>query len=307
MATNKVGFNSYVDIATSMAIQDSDREKLNHIMSKWSPSNRTEKDLETNPPDLLKLEWRKRIEEWQKKWPDGFPPIEDCRSLKELEFSAFFLQYPFVAMSLWNVMQTFYALDRLVCCTSKESLDKIEEWELMPPFDYLEASKVEKRWRSALPNLRKELENSNTGASPLPRVDDLISVVAKRENVLTDSRRSLKESKDGYKRDMLFWRMAGLSSSTVKLEDAQEELRRNLTENLRNFKFLDLMLKEISFAAKWRFSMIDTYLRLDDSHGGGKKVNDRIEDDQLRGMLSVDVVGEVLIFWRSGAEFRFHD
>lgn len=243
MKSPKVGFNSYVDIATCMVIHDSDGKRPQESVSDW-----TETDFETNTPGLLKLEWSKRIKEWQRLYPDRGPPVEDCASLKDLEFHALFLQHPIAAMSLWNVMQTFYALDRFVCCTSKESRDKIAEWESIPLYEYLEASRVEKRWRSSLQNLRKEIKNEESRDALLPRID-------------------------------------GMLIATVKLEDACKELQRSLRENLEGVKLVDLILEQISVAAGRRFSMIDTYLKMDENHNGETNIGDAIEDVAGSGML----------------------
>ena len=100
------------------------------------------------------------IRKWQECLPDSGKPVEET-PLSDLQFSALFLQHPFTAMPLWNVMQRFYALDRLVCATSKESLEKISEWEEMPLFKYLEAGKVEKRWRNSLQELGRGIKESS--------------------------------------------------------------------------------------------------------------------------------------------------
>jgi len=66
-------------------------------------------------------------------------------------------------------MQRFCALDRLVCSSSKETLEKIREWEDMPLFRYVEAGRVEKRWRCSLQALGKEINETNKQAgAPLP-------------------------------------------------------------------------------------------------------------------------------------------
>jgi hypothetical protein len=243
MNSPKVGFNSYVDIATCMAIHDIDSTRPQESVSEW-----TETDFEINTPDPLKLEWRKRIKEWQWLYPDRGPPVEDCASLKDLKFHALFLQHPIAAMSLWNVMQTFYALDRFVCCTPKKSQDKIAEWESMPLFEYLEASRVEKRWRSSLQSLREEIENENSRDALLPRID-------------------------------------GMLLGIVKLEDACKELQRSLKENLKGFKLVDSILEQINVAARRRFSMIDTYLKMDENHHGETNIDNAIEDFRGSGML----------------------
>lgn len=247
MSQPKIGFNSYVDIATCMVFQYSDYEiqqpsgsdrgesvKLQESVSDWTGT-----DFEINTPDLLKSEWANRIEQWRRQFPDGGPPIEDCKSLKDLQFGAFFLQHPIAAISLWNVMQAFYALDRVVCCTSKEAREKIAEWELMPPFAYLEASSVEKRWRKSLVNLSKEINEKN--------------------------------------RDTLLQRIDGIHPGIVKLEDTCGELQRSLRENLKGIKLVDSMLEQTGVAAARRFSMIDTYLKLYENHNGETNIDNAIE------------------------------
>lgn len=245
MSAPKIGFNSYVEIATCMVNEDSDYQRLQQSVPHWgegktqsdSASDWTDTAFEINTPDLLKLEWSKRVEEWQRLYPDGGPPVEDCTSLKDLKFGVFFLQHPIAAISLWNVMQHFYALDRFVCCTSKESRERIAEWESMPPFEYLEASSVERRWRKSLQNLSREIENEE-------------------------------------KRDALSSRMEGMLSSTAKLEDACRELQRSLRENLKGLKLVDLILEQINVAVGRRYSMIETYFKTHEDHNRETNIDD---------------------------------
>jgi len=256
MNSPKVGFNSYVDIAICMVIQDRDFKRLHQSVSAWCESNglqesvsdSTETDFKINTPDPLKSEWSNRIKDWQTLYPDRGPPVEDCTSLKGLQFCVLFLQHPIAAMSLWNVMQTFYALDRFVCCTSEESRDKIAGWESLPPFEYLEAGEVEKQWGDSLQNLRKEIENENNRDALLPRID-------------------------------------GILFGIVKLEDTCIELQRSLKENLKGIKLVDLMLEQISVAAGRRFSMIDTCLKMDENRNGETSIDGVIKNVIGSGML----------------------
>lgn len=260
MNSPKVSFESYVGIATCMVDQDSDCERLQQSVSDWAESTGTlesasdgaETDSEINTPDLLELEWSKRIEEWQKLYPDKGPPVEECTSLKDIQFCTFFLQYPIAGMALWNVIQAFYALDRFVCCTSKELWDKIAGWESMPPFEYLVSSRVEKRWRISLRDLKKEIKEVNHGDN----------------------------------RDVLSPRMIGMHLGTVKLEEAWRELERILKANMKDTKLADSMLEQIHVAYKWRFKMIDTYLKVDDNHNGETSVEDSIHGVTGSGMAS---------------------
>lgn len=286
MNSPTVGFNSYVDIAICMVIQDSDRERLKQSVSRWcgveeaqkSSSDWTVKDFEIHSPHSLRWEWSTRIREWQEQLPDRGQPVEECTSLNNLQFSALFLQHPFAAMSLWNAMQTFYTLDRLVCGTSKESLSRVTEWELMPPFEYLEAPKVEKRWRSSLQELGREIKDGSHEEAPVPQPENLFSGIA-------DIGKGPKTgSKDENKSETLLRRIDGIYLGIAKLENAQGELRRNLRENLKGVKLVDLMLERIVVAARRRFSMIDTYLKTDEHHEVEHHFDDQFDDAQLPGM-----------------------
>jgi hypothetical protein len=272
-----------------MVIQDSDRERLKQSVSTWcgveeaqnSSSDWTVKDLELHSPHSLKLEWTKRIREWQERLPDRGQPVEECTSLNNLQFCALFLQHPFAAMPLWNVMQTFYTLDRLVCGMSKESLSRVTEWESMPPFEYLAAPKVEKRWRSSLQELGKEIKDGSHEDASVPQPENLFSGIS-------DIAKGPKMgSKDENKSEMLLRRIDGIYFAIAKLEDAQGELRRNLRENLKGVKLVDLMLERIVLAAKRRFSMIDTYLKTDEHHEVEHHFKDQFVDAKLQGMQVV--------------------
>jgi hypothetical protein len=291
MSSSKIGFTSYVEIATSMVIQDTDRERLNQSVSKLcgleqrknSTPDFAADDIEIHSPRLLKIEWEKRIREWQELLPDRGQPVEECRSLNDFQFCAFFLQHPFVAMSLWNVMQTFYTLDRLVCGTSKESLDRINEWESMQPFEYLEAPRVEKRWRYSLQELLKSIDNSSHQDATTPQPEDLLSGIS---NIGETMKGGSQDRIKGNTTDTLLRRIDGIYFGISKLENAKRELRRNLRENLKGVRLVDSMLEAIAVAAKRRFSMIDTYLKIDDHHRVASSCPDEPEDVELPGMLA---------------------
>lgn len=291
MSSSKIGFTSYVEIATSMVFQDTDRERLNQSVSKWcgleqgknSTSDFTADDIEIHSPQLLKAEWENRIREWQELLPDRGQPVEECLSLNDFKFSAFFLQHPFAAMSLWNMMQTFYTLDRLVCGASKESLDRVSEWESMQPFEYLEAPRVEKRWRNSLQELVKGIENSSNEDTPMPQSENLFSGLTKVGKALKIGSKGLNKENTS---DTLLRRIDGIYFGISKLENAQGELRRNLRENLKGVKLVDSMLEAFAVAAKRRFSMIDTYLKMDDYHEVEYPFPDESDDAELPGMLA---------------------
>jgi hypothetical protein len=297
MSSPTFGFNSYVDIAICMAIKDSDSERLKQSVSKWcaieearnSASDGTVKDFEVHSPHLLKMEWTKRIREWQDKLRDRGQPVEECTSLNDIQFGALFLQHPFAAMPLWNVMQTFYTLDRLVCGTSKESLDRVTKWELMQPFKYLEAPEVEERWRSSLQELGKEIKDGSHREMLVSQPEDLFFGLA---NVGKAAKADSKERNNDKKSDTLLRRIDGIYFGISKLENAQGELRRNMKENLKGVKLVDLMLERIFLAARTRFSMIDTYLKIDEHHDGASQPGDQLGHAKLPGTLDT-ILGSI--------------
>jgi len=251
-------FESYVEIAVSMANQDSDHESLKQLI--------------------------RNIRKWQECHPDSGKPVEET-PLSDLQFSALFLQHPFTAISLWNVMQRFYALDRLVCATSKESLEKIREWEEMPLFKYLEAGKVEKRWRNSLQELGRGIKESSKQeeASLSPKVN-VLSSFSETRNGLTGIPKAYKE---GIKSETLLRRIDGIHSSITKLDTSLRELRRNLKENLESVDLREGMLKQIEHAARIRYSMIDTYLKMDENMEAGDVIDQESDGSQFSGKLAL--------------------
>jgi len=191
-------------------------------------------------------------------------PLKSAR-LRQVRTCAFVIQHPFAGMSLWNVMQCFYALDRLVCYTSKGFPDKISEWETIPPFEYLEAPKVERRWRTSLQNLRNEIHEENGEDVSEPKKDNMLLAVTKIEATRRGSKAGLEESKNGNQRETLLRRIDGIFSGIAKLENAQSKLRRNFKENLEGVQLVDSMSETIDKAARTRFKMIDTSLTMDDN------------------------------------------
>ncbi|KAL3418151.1 hypothetical protein PVAG01_09866 [Phlyctema vagabunda] len=238
MSSPKIDLKSYVDIAASMALPDSEPKHRERYVPR--PRKQTKKQPtsfswdseghEINDPALLKAVWKERIEYWQELLPSKGSSIEECENLNELQFSTLFFQYPFAAMSLWNVMQAFYALDRL-CCGSYDSL----KWESMPPFQYLEANKVERLWKCSLQSLGNGIKYSSNGANLVQRMHDIFSGIQKFEN-------------------------------------AQSELKRNLISNLKDVKLVEKMLEKIDTASKKRFSMINTYLEVARDNGDSKDI-----------------------------------
>jgi hypothetical protein len=262
-----------------MSIPEGDRKISNSLGSEWRDTTETEKfpsdgihdHVNDNSRALLEKEWSNRIKVWQAETPNCIP-IDECTSLREIRTCAFVIQHPFAGMSLWNVMQCFYALDRLVCYTSKGFPDKVSEWETIPPFEYLEAPRVERRWRTSLQSLRNEIHEENSEDISEPKKDNMLLAVTKIEATRRGSKSGLEESKNGNqkeRRETLLRRIDGIFSGITKLENAQSKLRRNFKENLEGVQLVDSMLEIIDKAARTRFKMIDTSLTMDDhlEHG----------------------------------------
>ena len=288
MNSDKVGLDSYVEIALCMADQDNYQENLKQSVSRYatrtidaeSSTSWSPEEFTIHSPHFLEKEWRDHITEWQGQHPGNGTAVEDT-SLPELQFSMLFLQHPFAAMSLWNVMQRFYALDRVVCSKSEESLENIREWEEMAPFKYLEATKVEKRWRSSLKELRKEIKESSREVDPpLPSGHNGLSgILAKRNNAKGISR----TNDQGVKSELILKQINGIYSGIAKLDSALHELRRNLQNYLENDKLMEKMLERAIAAAGIRYSMIDTYLKMDENSEAGDGVDHQSNDTELLG------------------------
>ncbi|KAH7400274.1 hypothetical protein BKA64DRAFT_478463 [Cadophora sp. MPI-SDFR-AT-0126] len=272
---SKIGFDSYVDIATHMVMHDTDLECLKAlgVIDRTVPK-RTIKHIDIQCPDQLKLEWRARIQQWQEKFPDGGPRIENLTTLSEFEFGALFLHHPLSAMSLWNVMQAFYALDRLVCCKSAADLERVSKWETLPVIDYLDANNVEKAWRASLSLLAKELQEDTKAKVDAFMAPGLRSSSSPAETLKT------KMKEDALRR------IDRISFGTIMLEEAQTGLRETWRTNLRGVAVLDLMMEKIRWAAEIRFSMINNSLRPRESQydGEGQRIEDPTKPEGKEGM-----------------------
>jgi hypothetical protein len=293
MGQPKVGLNSYVEIAVCMANQDTNREKLKHSTSK-STADWSVEDYEIQSPQLRSMEWRKRITEWQNSPDNGFL-VEDYASLDDLPFGVLFLQHPFAAMAVWNVMQRFYALDRLVCGTSRESLGKIIEWEKLPPFEYLGARRVKRLWKKSLKEFGREIRESSLEAeadAPKLQPENGLSLFSRN---LMGTQGTSKGSNGGFKSELLLRRIDGIFSGISKLESSLKEVRRSLRENLENTELVDSMLERIVVAAGKRFSMIDTDLKMEESKEAGNHSNENSMDSELSGKLDRVWIHEILI------------
>jgi hypothetical protein len=251
----RVSFNSYVDIATSLARQPSPPAVLHspELDAVSIPASAAEY-FEINTPNRMNLEWSRRIIGWQTKPVKGLP-IDKCKSIKEIQLPALFFQHPIAAMSLWNVMETFYALDRIVCSSCSDSVGKISNWESMPPFEYLDANVVKKRWNKSLSALKEEIrKESRVNLAVMSQV----ASPSDSKSVKSRFKSASKQSPDEAKIETLRQRIDGIFSGIAKLEDAQAELRRNFEQNLEGVKWVPQMIEMIEAAARRRFSWIES-------------------------------------------------
>ena len=181
-------------------------------------------------------------------------------------------------------MQRFYALDRLVCATSKESLVKIREWEEMPLFKYLEAGKVEKWWRNSLKELGRGIkESSKQEEAPLSPKVNVFSSFSEKRIGLTGIPKAYQE---GIKSETFLRRIDGIHSSITKLDTSLRQLRRNLKENLESVELREEMQKKIEQTARIRYSMIDTYLKMDENREAGDVIDQESDGSQFEGKLA---------------------
>jgi len=278
MSPPKVGFNSYVDIATSM-------DNRHHLIlkPKQHPAEGDE-DFDASKHEVLKLEWTRRVQDWQKQFPDRGLPIEDCRTTEEFEFQPFFLQHPIAAMSFWNVMQAFYALDRLVCGTSASLLKKVSLWEKMQPFQYFKASNIKQQWQSSLEDLGKEIHRVGleNPANPQPRS----KFHGKGQKAIprlaipdTESEREKREAET-------LSRFDGIFLGIAKWKESRSELRRSLQQNLRSIKLINLMLEKIDQSASRRFLMVNSYLKSEGKQDSKRHSGTKCEVPVPSGTLS---------------------
>ena len=275
MSSPKVNLSSYVEIAVSM---DS---LFNHNIESLRDPRNAKRDLYVNQPELLRFQWRKRIEEWQNLLPDRGQPIENCLTPKEITFSALFLQHPIAAMPLWNMMQAFYALDRLVCGSSENLLETVSAWETMAPFEYVTASKIVELWKVSLQRLRKEICNysleKSTSAkaynTAVPgKVSETFAQILQRRSTNIESERKEAET---------FSRFDGISTGIARLQHSQTELRRSFQENLECSKLANTFLEAIDSAARRRFIMVDYYLNLDERRPGESQHGSKFQAGSL--------------------------
>ncbi|KAL5321323.1 hypothetical protein ACEPPN_012138 [Leptodophora sp. 'Broadleaf-Isolate-01'] len=284
----KIGFSSYVDIAVNIISRDTDLETLKdmstkHCATAWKTGQDHMHDVQS--PDVLRSEWTAQIQGWQETYHNGGTPVKHLASVTELQLGALFLQHPEPALSLWTVMQAFYALDRLVCCKSATELEKVSKWESMSIAAYLEANAVEKTWRTSLPALRKEIrENTKSPRNNFP------FGASNGHGPEPTTSRAKKEA---------LQRTDGIAAGIAKLEDAQVQMRKTWKSQLGEIQIMDSMLDMISKASEVRFSMIR---KTDTRHDEGE--TDLLpEAEEIRSLKRRDsfkiVKRELESAWRS--------
>jgi hypothetical protein len=154
----------------------------------------------------------------------------------------------------------------------------------MPPFEYLEAPRVERRWRTSLQSLKEEIHEGNGEGAPVSKKDSMLLAVTRVEDTRRGSKAGLEENKRN-KRETLLRRIDGIFSGITKLENAQSKLRRSFKENLEGVQLAEPMLYSINKAARTRFSMIDTYLTMDDHLEDGSYFEHKLEAGRPKGMV----------------------
>ncbi|KAF7860722.1 hypothetical protein EAF04_008240 [Stromatinia cepivora] len=212
-------------------------------VSRWFDSHPS-----ANAPDIYQPEWRERIASWQK-CTDDTPcspttntPYGFSLWLSELEFSKFFVAHPIASISLWNLLQALYELDKAVCRDS----DAVVKWREMTPFTYLTARKVENKWRDSLRGLKRRILDRKITSN------EIIN------------------------------RLYEIRCSVDKVEEVLAELKENFLDNLKDEAFTEEMLDEIERAVNWRFNAIDNSLEFSEEDleiTKGAAENQKIEEN----------------------------
>jgi hypothetical protein len=233
-----VELSTYVDLAVSIVSQ-SRRYRESQTATSCYPG--TESNLISQ--GKMRSEWMGRIKPWLVERTHHYP-FDEIENLKDFTFSAFFLQYTVPAMHLWNVMQEFYELDRVVCWNSEESEVTINNWKLLGFFEYLKAKKVEKKWRNSLDAIKRSTE---------PRSGGSLKSLASGDGMISPANRALPTE----------LRIASMEYGVDTLAEAWKALQRSCAENLNGPRIQQLMLSEIQVAVERRFMMVDSALRQD--------------------------------------------
>jgi hypothetical protein len=197
----------------------SDTKAKQRKVHKWYDARYSDQAL-----DIYSQEWQKRISSWENRLAgDKTMKLNSDRQLNNLDFGQFFLRHPVAAFSLWQVLQACYELDRAVCGTTCDDLEKIESWQALPPFRYLCSRKVKQTWEVSLKGLKERIKSQDAD-------------------------------------DMWELKIYDILLGVERFERAFASLHDNFAANLEGERFAGWMTKRIEDGIGDRFSMIDQLL-----------------------------------------------
>lgn len=114
---------------------------------------------------------------------------------------------------------------------------------------------------------------------------------------------STKPSNDRRRSETLLGRMDGIYSGIAKLDTSLRELQRNLKENLESVQLGEEMLRPILATARIRYSMIDTYLKIDENNEAGNKFDHEPDNIEFPGKINP----RLIFGWRPKSATRDSD
>ena len=125
----------------------------------WYETHHSDDDV----VDIYSPEWQQRVTSWHKLLVRTHGPkhvyvkLVELYTPEEIEFRIFFFAHPIATFSLWHVFEAFYELDKTICGTSSEADPTLAQWQQMKPFKYLKSEEVQRRWKTELKRLDKEI------------------------------------------------------------------------------------------------------------------------------------------------------
>ncbi|RFU27870.1 hypothetical protein B7463_g8458, partial [Scytalidium lignicola] len=174
--------------------------------------------------DIYSTEWRERIISWYEQAVQHTATVLSSeRHLDQLEFGSLFLAHPIAAFSLWQVLQSCYGLDRVVCGMT----DEVISWQNLPPFQYFRDSDIHAQWQESLRHLRERIKN-----------------------------RDLNSGTDSWE-----YKMYEILRGVEKFESSFDALKENFSVNLVDVNFASWMIDRIDNDIGKRFAMITDLLR----------------------------------------------
>jgi hypothetical protein len=241
-------FENYVGIATHY---------------EWQAGQLSDEDDFKSYEELEKL-WTARITTWGAERPNDRTPFSKCKNLAEISLPSLFFEYPISGILLWNVMRSFYRLDRVVCGVLPGSIERVEEWESLPISEYLTANRVEKKWNKSLSNIITDIEKKYSSpvkgitkqsfrkgsAADLRKSSTWPRSLRKEE---TKKNSGIEEEADRRRKDIL--------SGVDQLEKTIRILKKEFIIHSEDADISRLLVKEIELAANRRVSWLDTRIR----------------------------------------------